>query len=524
MRTAYFRKAPRGRQVSQSYSLPAPVGGWNARDSYFGMDELDATVLKNWFPETNDIRVRKGWEDHVTGMGPVNTLMTYTAPTGTDTLFAVASNSIYDVTSAGAVGAAVVSGLSSNYINYVNFTNSSGTSYLCCFNGADSPRYYNGSSWATITDVSSPGIVGITTSTIVTAAVHKRRMWLVVNNSLRAYYLPVDSVGGDVSNNEWIDLGGIAYKGGYISAIGTWTIDAGEGADDYWVAVTSEGQVVVYVGTDPTSSSTWNLQGVWDIGPPIGRKCLIKYQGDLLILTIHGIIPLSKLVMSAQTDPSIAITNKIEKAMTTAAQDYKTNPGWEMIVYPQADMFILNVPIANGALQEQYVMNTITGAWARFSGIEANCWAIMEQDIYFGDSTGVRKFWSSLSDDGSNIETDLRQAENYFGSPGAIKYWKSIRPIFRADGIPSVGVSINPDYSDEVVIDTISYSGNDYALWDSGVWDTGIWSGGLDVTAEWLTASDVGISGGLRIKTLSKNMEVRFQSSDHLFESGGVIG
>ena len=60
MRKALYHKAQRGRQVSESFSLPAPVGGWNARDSAANMSELDATILVNWFPETTDIRVRKG--------------------------------------------------------------------------------------------------------------------------------------------------------------------------------------------------------------------------------------------------------------------------------------------------------------------------------------------------------------------------------------------------------------------------------------------------------------------------------
>jgi hypothetical protein len=522
MRKALYNKAQRGRQISQSYSLPAPVGGWNERDSAANMSELDATILVNWFPETTDIRARKGYADHVTGItGQIESLMVYNTPTGTDTMFAAAVDSIYDVTSAGAVGAAVVGSLSNGRWQDVNFTNSGGTSYLCCFNGTDSPQYWDNSSWTAITGVSTPAITGITPSTIINADVHKRRMWLVVNDSLKAYYLPVDSVGGAV---KYIDLGGIAKKGGYIQDIGTWTLDAGEGADDYWVAFTSEGQVVVYKGTDPSSSSTWSLHGVWDIGEPIGRRCMMKYNGDLLLLTVNGIIPLSKVVVSASTDPNVAITEKINHAMSDASRDYRDNYGWETIFYPQGDMLLLNVPVAEGSEQEQFAMNSITGAWGRFKSVSANCWAILDKEPYFGGNTTVGKFWSVLSDNGANIETDMKQAENYFNSRGRLKSFKSVRPIIRTDGGPAISVGINLDFQDTDVPGAVGFSAPVYGTWDTGIWDTAFWGGGMLLLNDWQTTGGVGSSGALRMTTVSAGIEVRFSASDHLYEYGGVIG
>jgi len=498
------------------------VGGWNARDSAANMPELDATILINWFPETTDIRVRKGYSTHVTGItGQVESLMVYNSPAGTQTLFAAAVDSFYNVTAAGAVGAAVVGSLSNGRWQSVNFTNSAGTSYLCCFNGVDSPRYWNGSAWTTITGVSTPAITGITTTTIINAEVHKRRMWLVVTGSLKAYYLPVDAVGGAV---KYIDLGGIAKRGGFIQAIGTWTLDAGEGADDYWVAYTSEGQVVVYKGTDPSSSSTWKLHGVWDIGEPIGRRCLMKYDGDLLLLTVHGAIPFAKMVQSSTDSPNIAITEKITQAMTVASREYRANFGWQLIEYPQGDMVMLNVPIIEGSEQEQYAMNTITGAWGRFQGISANCWAILNKEPYFGSSTYVGKFWGSFSDNGSIIETDLKQAENHFKSMGRLKSFKAVRPIIRSDGTPSVSVGININYQDSPVSSTASFSTPSFGVWDVSMWDAASWAVGLLLLDDWQTIGGVGSSAALRMVTESSGIEVRFSASDYLYEHGGVIG
>lgn len=524
MRQALFKKAARGRQVSSSYALPAPVGGWNARDSAANMSELDATILCNWFPETTDIRVRRGFKDHVTGLsGDAESLMVYNTPSGTDKLFSAAGTVINDVTTAGAAGGAVVTGLSNARFQYVNFTNSAGNSFLCCFNGEDSPQYWDGSSWTAITGISTPAITGITTTTIIGAAVHKRRLWLVATGSLKAYYLPVDSVGGAV---KFIDLGGIAARGGYLQAIETWTLDAGEGADDYWACITSEGQVVVYKGTDPSSSSTWSLHGVWNTGEPIGRRCMLKLNGDILIITTAGVISLTRLVVSAATDPhtTLTVTDKIIKAMTDAARLYRDNFGWEMVEYSQANMLILNVPVSENAIIEQYAMNTITGSWCRFNSVPSYCWAVFEREPYFGTGTVVSQFWDNDSDDDTNISTDLKQAENYFGSRGRLISFNSVRPNISSDGSPAVGVGINPDFSNTAITGSISFSAVTFGLWDAGLWDSGVWGGGLQLLNDWQTTGGVGSSGALRMTTVSSDIEVRFSASDHLFQHGGVIG
>ena len=42
-------------------SVPAPIGGWNARDSQANMQPMDAIQLINWYPTPTDVTMRKGW-------------------------------------------------------------------------------------------------------------------------------------------------------------------------------------------------------------------------------------------------------------------------------------------------------------------------------------------------------------------------------------------------------------------------------------------------------------------------------
>ncbi len=102
-------------------SLPAPVGGWNARDAVANMKETDAVVLDNYFPTASDVMGRKGFANHMTGFSaPVESLLNYT--TTTEKLFACAGTAIYDATAAGAVATAVVTGLTNSRWQHVNIT------------------------------------------------------------------------------------------------------------------------------------------------------------------------------------------------------------------------------------------------------------------------------------------------------------------------------------------------------------------------------------------------------------------
>ncbi len=114
------------RAVSQPVSLPAPVGGWNARDSLTSMAPNDAVTLTNWYPATTECVLRSGYTKHSTGItGQVETLMAYSGG-ATDKLFAIAGGKVYDVTSSGAVGAAVVTGLTNSRWGYTNIATSGG--------------------------------------------------------------------------------------------------------------------------------------------------------------------------------------------------------------------------------------------------------------------------------------------------------------------------------------------------------------------------------------------------------------
>jgi len=502
------------RANARTKPMPAPVKGWNARDPIAAMDELFAVNFDNWWPTPSYVMVRKGHTAHATGLpGVVESLMTYNGTSASE-MFAASGGGIYDVTSAGAVGAAVASGFSEDYWQHVNVANTGGNFMLLC-NGTDSVQSYNGSAW------SVPTITGVTSSDLINIALHKRRVWFVEKNSMSGWYLATDAVAGAATR---FDFGPLFKKGGHLVAMTSWTIDAGEGADDYFVVITSEGEVAVYKGTDPASANTWAMVGVYSMGAPLGYRCFTKFGGDVSVLTRDGVMPLSKALMSDRVNPSIALTDNIQSEIAKDTGLYGSLNGWEVIQYPGANMLIMNVPIST-TQSEQYGMNLITGAWSgTWTGIDAMCWSMLSEAPYFGGNTIVNKFWDGHNDNGSDIDAPALQAFSYFGANSSNKFFKMSRPTIQTDGaLSAMTFGINVDYDTESPVSEPSFSPSVYGIWDAGLWDTALWGGGVDTLSTWSNTGKIGYCGAANIRVQTNGQEFRWLSTDHIYETGGFL-
>lgn len=509
--------AQRKRAISDT--LPAPIGGWNARDSVANMPPTDAVTLTNWWPTPTDVRLRGGYTRWLTGIsGQVETLMSY-AGAATTKMFAAAGTAIYDATTTGAVGAAVVSGKTNARWQCQNITTAGGN-YMYAVNGADSPLLYDGTNWTVITGVSVPAITGVTTSTFSDVLLHQNRLWFVQKNTLKIWYLPVISVGGAAAA---LDLSSVATLGGYIVSILSWTIDAGLGVDDHLVVVTSRGEVIVYRGNDPSSAGTFALVGVWQIGAPVGNRCLMKYAGDCLVVCQDGVYPLSGALQSSRTNPKVSITDKIQFAVSEAVTSYGSNFGWELLYYPKLNALWLNVPVAEGNNQQQFAMNTITRAWTQFTGWNANCWALFNDEPYFGANGFVGKAWAGNSDNAGAIAANALQAFNKFRHPALLKRVTMLRPIFQTNGSPAIQVGTNVDYNTTDTTSPLAYSGSATGAWGSGLWGSATWGVGLSLLNQWQGATGLGYAIAPRVKTTASGLEVIWSSTDIVMEPGAIL-
>jgi hypothetical protein len=585
-------------QVSRTFSVSAPVGGWNARDPLAEMKPTDAVTLENFFCTPYDVMMRYGYSNYATGIsGAVNTLCSYAPPTGAIKLFAAAGVNVYDTSTAGAVGTPVVSGNVSDKWQYGNF-GTAGGNFLVMANGADLPLVYNGTSWGnifaaafntTVTSITSAGTLatvtmanphnlktgmqvivagftpagyngtytitvtgastftyvlagalGVTTVTgtvtpaanfaitgvdptlLISANVFKNRLWFVEKNSTRVWYLPTLSIGGAAQQ---LDFGSLFSAGGYLMAMGNWSLDAGYGMDDYAVFVSSQGQVAVYKGTDPASASTWSLIGVFEVGSPVGRRCLMKYAGDLTMICQDGLAPLSQALMSSRVNSKEMLTDKIQHAISDYVTTYGSNFGWETALFPKENMLLLNIPIT-ATTSVQAVMNTISGAWSKFTGWNATCFELHGDFLFYGTIGGVCKAWDTTADAGTNINFNALQSFNYFGRNAQQKKVNMVRPIISTDGKPTILFGVNADFdtSDPQGNPSFSPTNPAPAVWDSSTWDgAGVWVGDLAMKRDWQTAFAIGFCLAGHMKGYALNTQLRWAATDFLIDDGGVL-
>ena len=366
------------------------------------------------------------------------------------------------------------------------------------------------------------GITGVNSNTFINVNLFKNRLYFTQKDTLNCWYLDVDAISGPASP---LYFGGIARNSGYLQAMGTWTLDAGQGADDYAVFVTSMGEVIVYNGTDPDNADTWALKGVWQLGQTFSRRCFFKWSGDLLLLTQDGLVPLASALQSSRLDPRVNLTDKIYFAVSQAATLYYAEFGWQINYFASENMLILNIPIPNGI--EQYVMHTITKSWARFVNIQGYCWEVSgDADMHFGSDGFVGIFYDTLADDESNITATAQQAYSYFDSPGQLKRFTMVRPILQSTGgVPNVLCGISVDFDTQSQLGAVSFNPNTLTegIWDSSKWDSAIWSGGLITTKVWQGVTGIGYTGSVNLNAASRGIELHWASTDYVMEAGGVV-
>jgi len=518
-------RAPGQRAVSQSKSMTAPIGGLNARDSLAAMPPEDAVILDNFFPTTTTVDLRRGAENWSTGYpANVESLMPY-IKASTKYLFAASGTAFYDATSSGAVGAAVVTGLSNARWQSANMETPAGQ-YFYAVNGADKPRFYDGVAWVAVDGGTTPAISGVTTSLLVHLNVYKERLYFVEINSFRIWYLPVNSIGGAAQS---FDLGSIFKLGGYLMAMATWTVDNAAGVNEYAVFITSEGEVAMYQGYDPSTSGTWSLIGMFRIGRPVGRRCFEKVGSDLIVITSDGAFPLSKALLTDRSQLQDAISAKIIQLINTDIALYKGNFGWDIKLFPLGNKLFINVPQYEGKTQYQYVMNTITGAWCRFINLNANCWCVLEDRIFYGGNLGSspNTGYVALAETGSTdfddpVTGEVKTAFQYFDAPGRLKRFMMVRPIFMAPGTIRPALRMDIDFENATPTTYGSFTPGAGTPWDTALWDTFLWGGTDAIRKDWQAASGLGYAGALHMR-IQNSDSVSWMSVDYVYEYGAII-
>ena len=363
--------------TAQPVAFPAPIGGWVENVNIAKGGPGTARVLENIFPGVQGCRVRGGRQKVATVGARVKSMFTYQAGV-TNRLFAATSAAIYDITGLNptTVPTASVSGMASGYWSTVQM-GTAGGEFLVVVNGTDTPRTFNGTTWATTS------ITGVTSTELSYVSKHKSRLWFVRKNSLTAWYLPVDSIAGAALD---LSLTGVMQRGGSLMFIATWSQDTGDGQDDRIVFVSTEGEVAVYEGSNPASAADWSLVGLYNITKPLGPKCHFRAGGDLVIGTESGLVPLSAVT---QKDPAAmdvsALSGAIEQSWRDQVKRRTVDQPMELFTWPRENMLMVSLP---HDLTTSFVANIQTGAWCKYIGWDVQAATVFNGQMYIGDRAG----------------------------------------------------------------------------------------------------------------------------------------
>lgn len=535
------------KRVSEMATFPAPIGGLNFADNLVTMPATDATVALNVISQPYGIELRKGNVRHATGLSSgseVHTLVEHLTANSTVSprLYAFAGTSMYEVTAPGdAARTALLTGLGNAVWNGPKVSNASGANRIL-FNGvADGIWIKNDFSIARITQdltgIPPAGtIYGVDPKVLIGGTVHQKRVWLVEKDSTKAWFLAPEAISGAAT---MFDFGAIFLNGGHLVAIATWTVDSGTGLDDMLVAISSEGDIVVYSGIDPGSGTPgdWVLKGVFSAGRILGQRAVVRKEGDLLIMTQFGLLSLSAAISSenfSDANSKAYLSRKIQYKLSQYASDLLTTFGWAVHPSPNNNLVILNVPSIAGS--GQFIFSTVTGGWTQFSEFDALCWSKFGESTVYGDREG--NVWRALegytdgaiqSDavtitPGEPVLGEVQTSFNFFQSLAVVKHAKLLRPTFVGSQSIDYAIMINPDFNyDPATIPGVSGIIGD-SIWGTAIWGTDLWIGSQmsGTQHEWAGIGGLGSAFALRLAIRSAKPTL-WASYDIMYEEGHGI-
>ena len=520
-------------QKSRIMLFPSPVGGLNARDAYDAMPPSDAVQMVNFFPEATYVRVRTGLlnisgpvaPDASSETAPMDGLIPYDDG-ASRYVMSISGGNFYIRYSSGTgpnLDQNPVSGATATpgaIWRYVQFGALGGT-YTLAFNGVNKPFYWQGGLTLTdpaFTEDTTTGNTQVLNENLLLCATsYAQFLFMPEANSLRVWY--PSTAGAFQGACQYLDLTPFAKKGGSITDVCTWTYTTSLGAIYQVLAcITSEGEVILYNGTNPESASTWNMVGQFTVGRPVaGSRATCQLGPDAVFLCEDGFQPLqSYLQGGAEQAPGNAISAKIGNLVKAAMLVGRSLAGWQVIVDPLHNMGIVNVPQPGGTWN-QYVWNTITGAWCEWTGINTTNWLFFDDILMLG-SQGNILYQAEITTAQYQAEPDLVQPTNAFLQT-AFQYpnestqhhhFKMAQPSIVSDVVAVALMNIETDFAIQEGPTTVPLSAV-------------ATPGGAMTQTPWVGLAAYGMPASLTFSVQTGSTNFQLNNTKVVYEEGGTI-
>jgi len=497
------------RAPQKQVRLPAPLGGLNSMESLLTTPVTDGLLIENLVIRPFGIEIRKGWKYWYNDAFPaeVRSILCYTgsSPNNRKMFCSTAEagagkfGPLYDITFTAASRPTVPALIPSTAPDIPGEWSSTmflapGQAYLCAVQqGAGYYTYSSTAGWVeSVVGAGSGTTVKFPTGDLTTTKdfafvmAWKNRLWFICRNSAKAYYLPTNQVYG---NLEVFNFGQLMPHGGNLQLLMNWTYDGGNGIDDALVAVSDQGDLLIYKGTDPAVAANFSLLGIWYIGVlPVGRRNFAQQGGDLWIATEYGVISVSDYVSGRVTAPISQTTaaGKFNPSLARNVSITRTQKYWFMLPYPAEELLIVGSPHINPTFgtRVSWIMSAITKAWSSMTNVDPLCAEIYDSQLFVGDRNGFIKLCFFGYRDGDSYNSAVEGSEVTarfmtgfydYGSPNMNKRISRVRLLGVSDGVPSYVIKMKSEYDMNELLSTPSPVRVAGALWDVALWDVQYW-------------------------------------------------
>lgn len=356
----------------------------------------------------------------------------------------------------------------------------------------------------------------------------KSRLWFTEKDTSRAWYMPVNAIFGTASS---FDFGVRMRAGGDLKGLYNWSYDAGRGMDTALVGISSSGDIVIYEGTDPSSVSTFGLKGSWSVGAvPYGRRFATDFGGELLIMSLLGLVPLSRLVVGQPVLDSLYVTEKVSNFFQLAASTNRLLQGWQVLLHPSEGALMLLLPTADDSPCNPLVMAS-NKSWWPYRDLPIYSAQVWNGQTYFGTTDGRLCQITGYVDGVTLADPDEYSPVQFSGLTGFSnlgnarqKVIQLIRPTVLAQTTntamqATARYRFNTQEPAPPDAASLGVSGN---AWDVAIWDGAVWGGDYAPIDRFSSGGGMGrdVAVAFRGSAVGRTVIV---SLDVLYEEGGLL-
>ena len=540
---------------SKAISIDAPIEGWDAYHSLDNMPPTAAVILNNIIPDVGSVKTREGhilFTELPGVTGQVQTVASLDNEAGS-ILVACGDGGIWRIDDTPVeVSAQVVENLAPLGTFTVdkwqteNFRKADESGIMVMCNGVDTPQIVyeqtpGAADWA-IKDIVTTGTQPPLAypdddppvpfePTFIGCLSYKGRMYYWEDNDNAFYYTQAGSYQGEFRK---FDLGSFAQRGGKIVLLTTWTQqDSGDGKDDFFVAVFSTGEVIVYQGDDPDTVGYWEFVGRYVTAEPLSIRGVTQYGADTILMTQDGYIALSTLIQQGRISDVPAFSRLITDAIKQRTQFFGEAYGWDVELHAKKGLMLFNVPLGPATF-EQHVINTVTQRWCKFVDWPINCLEVHDERLFAGSEEGrVLALLETTADNGDQINFTALPAFNYLDNPGYQKHLTACQ-IQSTHPSPSYyEVSGHADFNFPTLTVPSLPPGSGHGTWSiepatppqslGSFWDEDYWAPSTLITTQgWQNVSAYGFAVTVLVQFALVNDTVEWRSTNLRYHVAGA--